>query len=100
MTTVHATLGHNLRDALAAIGAALDFGDHYGTNLDALNDCLSDLTEDTTLVIDDGEHFASRHREDWARLRSVLDLRSRPDYAERQGFAPGAPLPGFSYQLA
>ncbi|MEU4802668.1 barstar family protein [Actinosynnema sp. NPDC023587] len=30
--------------ALAAIGQALDFPDHYGQNLDALYDCLTDLS--------------------------------------------------------
>ncbi|MEU6153796.1 barstar family protein [Actinosynnema sp. NPDC047251] len=30
--------------ALAAIGQALDFPDYYGQNLDALYDCLTDLS--------------------------------------------------------
>ncbi|MEV0678159.1 barstar family protein [Actinosynnema sp. NPDC050436] len=30
--------------ALAAIGLALDFPDYYGQNLDALYDCLTDLS--------------------------------------------------------
>ncbi|RMI45531.1 helix-turn-helix transcriptional regulator [Actinomadura harenae] len=31
------------QDMLTAIAKALDFPDHYGRNLDALNDCLSDV---------------------------------------------------------
>lgn len=30
-------------DMLGAVGSALDFPDHYGRNLDALNDCLRDV---------------------------------------------------------
>jgi len=33
------------RDALVAIGRALGFPDHYGINLDALYDCLTDLPD-------------------------------------------------------
>ena len=32
------------KEALDAIGRALDFPDYYGRNLDALADCLTDLT--------------------------------------------------------
>ncbi|ROQ30296.1 barstar (barnase inhibitor) [Frondihabitans sp. PhB188] len=32
-------------DMLTEIGTALDFPDYYGVNLDALNDCLSDVAE-------------------------------------------------------
>jgi len=31
------------REFLGAIGAALDFPDYYGHNLDALNDCMRDV---------------------------------------------------------
>ncbi|MFB9503262.1 barstar family protein [Saccharothrix mutabilis subsp. capreolus] len=37
--------------ALAAIGEAMEFPDHYGQNLDALYDCLTDLS-----WLPEGEH--------------------------------------------
>lgn len=37
---------------LRAIGEALVFPDHYGQNLDALNDCLRDLAGPTVLLWD------------------------------------------------
>nr|WP_240044321.1 barstar family protein [Nocardioides albidus] len=39
-------------EALRAIGRALDFPEHYGANLDALNDCLRDLPGRTVLLWD------------------------------------------------
>ena len=43
---------------LAAIGEALAFPDHYGQNLDALNDCLRDLAGPTVLLWDGWGGFA------------------------------------------
>ncbi|WP_275426238.1 barstar family protein [Nocardioides daejeonensis] len=37
---------------LTAFGEALSFPEHYGRNLDALADCLADLTVDTVLLWD------------------------------------------------
>ena len=34
-----------------ALAEALSFPDHYGKNLDALYDCLTDIREDTTLTL-------------------------------------------------
>ena len=34
-----------------AFAEALSFPDHYGNNLDALHDCLTSLSEETTLVL-------------------------------------------------
>jgi len=39
-------------EMLAAVGEALAFPDHYGGNLDALNDCLRDLPGPTVLLWD------------------------------------------------
>ena len=39
------------RQAVVAIGAELGFPDYYGKNLDALNDCLSDIERPTALVV-------------------------------------------------
>ncbi|MBM0128216.1 barstar family protein [Pimelobacter simplex] len=45
-------------DVLRAIGGALGFPDHYGANLDALNDCLRDLPGPTVLLWDAWSGFA------------------------------------------
>lgn len=34
-----------------ALAGALEFPDYYGKNLDALYDCLTDICEDTQLVL-------------------------------------------------
>ena len=39
------------RQAVVLIGAELGFPDYYGRNLDALNDCLSDLERPTALLV-------------------------------------------------
>ncbi|MDO5682638.1 MAG: barstar family protein [Propionibacteriaceae bacterium] len=57
---------------LTGIGQALGFPDFYGQNLDALWDCLTDLTGPTVLIWEDWQDFAVYHAEDWARLRQVL----------------------------
>lgn len=36
-------------DLHKALADALSFPDHYGNNLDALHDCLTDITEETKL---------------------------------------------------
>jgi len=39
------------RGAVSTIGAELGFPSYYGRNLDALNDCLSDLERPTALLV-------------------------------------------------
>ena len=62
-------------EALDAIGRALDFPDYYGRNLDALWDCLTDLTGPTALIWDDWEPFALLSLEDWSPILTVLTNR-------------------------
>lgn len=57
---------------LEGIGRALGFPDYYGQNLDALWDCLTDLTRPTVLIWEGWQDFAVYHADDWARLRHVL----------------------------
>lgn len=68
---------------LRGIGAALGFPDYYGQNLDALWDCLTDLTEPTALVWEGWQDFAVHHPDDWARVLRVLGDRvaQRPPFA-------------------
>lgn len=35
----------------AYLAARLDFPEHYGSNLDALNDCLGDISENTRIYL-------------------------------------------------
>jgi RNAse (barnase) inhibitor barstar len=71
------------RAVLRGIGRALGFPDYYGANLDALWDCLTDLTEPTALVWRGWQSLAVDHPGDWARVRAVLDARAdtRPSFA-------------------
>jgi RNAse (barnase) inhibitor barstar len=55
------TTGGSRPEVLAAMGRALDFGAHYGRNLDALADCLRDLpAERGTLLLWDGWSVLAR----------------------------------------
>ena len=56
--------------AHADLANALAFPDYYGRNLDALHDCLTDLT-DTQLVITDCS-AASAQMEKWPGFLSVF----------------------------
>lgn len=64
-----ATTRHEVLDAL---GASLAFPDHYGRNLDALADCLSEVGQDgrATLVLWDG--WSTLARDDRASFDAVL----------------------------
>lgn len=61
---------------LAAVGRALDFPDHYGQNLDALWDCLTDLEQPTALVWAGWQEAAVADPFDWARIMQVLRERA------------------------
>ena len=55
----------------AAVAEALDFPAHYGKNLDALHDCLTELS-DTQLVIEDCALAARNMPEKWAGFLAVF----------------------------
>jgi RNAse (barnase) inhibitor barstar len=57
---------------LAAIGEALGFPDHYGQNLDALNDCLRDLPGRTVLLWDGWATLAREDEATFDAVRAVL----------------------------
>ena len=69
------------RDVLAAIGDALGFPEHYGGNLDALNDCLRDLDRPTVLLWDAWGPFAREHEDVFGRICRVLARRDDGDPA-------------------
>ena len=59
-----------------AIGGALNFPDFFGGNLDALWDCLTDLTEPTALVWRQWQYFAAYQPRDWGKVFDLLIERS------------------------
>lgn len=68
---------HDKSQLLAGIGTALRFPSWYGRNLDALWDCLTDLTDRTALVWTGWEDLAVGHPGDWAAVLAVLTDRVR-----------------------
>jgi RNAse (barnase) inhibitor barstar len=60
------------REFLTAVGEALSFPDHYGTNLDALNDCLRDLPGSTVLLWDGWSTLAREDKTAFAAIRAIL----------------------------
>jgi len=59
------------RETLRAIGEALAFPSHYGVNLDALNDCLRDLSGPTVLL---WEAWGTLALADPARFATIVEL--------------------------
>lgn len=57
---------------LAAVGLALDLPDHYGRNLDALNDCLRDLPGRTVLLWDGWATLARADQAGFGAVRTIL----------------------------
>ncbi len=62
---------------LAGLGRVLDFPDHYGSNLDALADCLDDLTHDTLLVWEGWGPFAAGDRPTFDTVTRILTARGQ-----------------------
>ncbi len=82
---------------LRAIGDALGFPEHYGANLDALNDCLRDLSGPTVLLWDAWAGFAHEEPRWFGVLADVLAERSAADpplevLLRGDGPADGVPL--------
>lgn len=62
-------------EVLAAFGEALAFPDWFGHNLDAFNDCLRDIDEDTLLLWDGWGTLA---RQDQKVFSVMLDMLAEP----------------------
>lgn len=68
-------------DVLRAIGDTLEFGEHYGVNLDALNDCLRDLAAPTVLLWDAWGGFAHADARRFAVVTEILAARAADEPA-------------------
>ena len=55
-----------------AIGELLSLPEHYGKNLDALFDCLSDLTEHTQLMLNHSNALEENLGDYGTRIRRML----------------------------
>jgi RNAse (barnase) inhibitor barstar len=70
---------HDKKDFLAHVASALSFPDWFGSNWDALKDCLEDLDwvpakTGYVLVFERSEHFGTSHREDFDVATAVLAM--------------------------
>jgi RNAse (barnase) inhibitor barstar len=60
-------------DFLAHIAEKLEFPDWFGNNWDALNDCLTDLTETGyVLIFENCENFAAKHKREFESAIAVF----------------------------
>lgn len=63
-------------DFYTEIAAALGFGGHFGRNLDALWDSLTDLEQPTAVILVDWVRYARARPERWADILAIFDERS------------------------
>lgn len=73
----HIAQGDSRDDLMSALARELGFPEHFGGNLDALWDCLTDLTEPTALVWTSWHELAIRHPKDWADIMDILTDRTK-----------------------
>lgn len=75
--------GATKSDALAGIGRELGFPAWYGVNLDALWDCLTDLTTPTVLIWSGWERLAVSDPDAWSAIVGILGDRAeaQPPFA-------------------
>jgi len=79
---------HNKQDFLAQIAKSLSFPDWFGTNWDALNDCLGDLDwlsvkNGYVLVFEKTDRFFSNHKQEFDHAKAVLSASA--EYWKAQG---------------
>jgi len=70
--TVDVEKCRNTADLLRHLGEALNFPDWYGTNFDALFDCLSEADGPSPILLSGLAGFAARQPQDFAILVEVL----------------------------
>lgn len=69
---------HDKGDFMAHLAKAMAFPAHFGKNLDALNDCLTDLewlppAKGYAVVFEKSKHFAAAHRHEFDDCMAVMD---------------------------
>jgi RNAse (barnase) inhibitor barstar len=85
---------HQSRDeVLAAIGDALSFPEHYGQNLDALNDSLRDLPGPTVLLWDGWGTLARSDERTFASVTTILGDHTATLTTLLRGEGPDLELP-------
>ncbi len=92
----------SIQEALARLGSALNFPDYYGSNLDALFDCLTDPdwcgSSGQILLLTGCDRLQQKAPGDFARLLEVLDATAE----ERRGSSQplwvliDTPVPGIA----
>jgi len=97
---------NNKKDFLAEVATALRFPDWFGSNWDALNDCLTDLDWLSTkngyvLVFENIEQLATHHEQEFENATAVLNAAAEYWKAEghpfwaliesKEGWDPGLP---------
>jgi RNAse (barnase) inhibitor barstar len=80
-------------EVLAAIGDALSFAEHYGQNLDALNDCLRDLPGPTVLLWDGWGTLARSDEATFAAVTTILGDHAATLTTLLRGDGPDLELP-------
>lgn len=73
--------GDTKADFLRSVGVALGFPEYYGRNLDALWDCLSELSGPTALLWTSWHELAIEHPADWADILPLLQERAKGEPA-------------------
>ena len=78
----------NKEDFLAQVAKTLNFPHWFGSNWDALNDCLTDLEwlprkTGYVLVFENTEHFATRKKNEFENAKDILNAAA--DYWKEQG---------------
>ena len=80
-------------ELLAALGEALAFPDHYGQNLDALNDCLRDLPGSTVLLWDGWGTLAREDERSFEAVRGILSAHTTTLTTLLRGDGPEVDVP-------
>ncbi len=62
-----------IADIHELLAEALDFPEYYGMNLDALHDCLGDISEETSITITESEILTNRLGVSFEKLMRVLN---------------------------
>lgn len=62
-----------IADIHEKLADALGFPEYYGMNLDALHDCLGDISEETSITITESDILTHRLGISYAKLMRVLN---------------------------